>query len=247
MSGFRYSETHVLSEQSRYFTPWTIDTLKVIALLAMIIDHANILLGFQEDYLRMIGRCAFPLFGIIWAFNFARIHDDRARQKSINRLWIWALATQPLYYYALKDKGLDWHNANILLCFAGAGQAIHWIKKESITWVALAVVTLLFTIYLTERSEYGARGMAFLVISYGYFALTPKTTLAHASWLITLCISVAILNPSRVIMAMSGTILTVAVLAAVFSLRERWKQRYLPPRMFYYAYGGHISLFSLIA
>lgn len=246
MSSRLISAPQVL-EQTSYFTPWAIDTLKTIALLAMFIDHANTLLSMQEEILRMIGRCAFPLFGLIWAYNYARAEKQGNRQKSLNRLWLWAIITQPIYFYAFKDYGLNWHDANILFCFAGAGQALHWYKKESITLIVGAIAILLLTIYLTERSEYGTQGVVFLAICYSYFIYSPKSALEKMAWIITLCISVALLNPSEASMALSGVVLTLVILGAVFSLRKYRIQRYLPPQMFYYAYGGHIALFALLA
>ncbi|MEN4419242.1 TraX family protein, partial [Enterobacter hormaechei] len=54
------------------WTPGQTDLIKTVALLLMVADHISMLCGLDNDWLRLAGRGAFPLFGLVWAMNLAR-------------------------------------------------------------------------------------------------------------------------------------------------------------------------------
>ena len=69
--------------------------VKLLALLAMIIDHINtVFLLPALPVMYALGRMAFPLFTLIWAMNVQRTPERL--QKRASRLWIWAVVTQLL-------------------------------------------------------------------------------------------------------------------------------------------------------
>ena len=103
-------------------SPAALDMVKLLALLAMIIDHINtVFLSPALPVMYALGRMAFPLFTLIWAMNVQRIPERL--QKRASRLWIWAVITQPVFSLAFWHHQ-PWWALNILFVFAGVTQLI---------------------------------------------------------------------------------------------------------------------------
>lgn len=124
MNSKRIDSPDILSLAGQGLAPyvtWTsgqLDVIKTVAMLLMVIDHANSILGLEHPWMMWLGRGAFPLFGLVWAYNLMR--HPALRQDSLNHLWVWALFAQLGYALA----GFPWWQGNILFAFAVAGQAI---------------------------------------------------------------------------------------------------------------------------
>lgn len=105
-------------------SPRGIDILKLLALMAMLLDHFNTLfLKVPEPLLYATGRMAFPLFTLLWAMHVLR--DPCQLQLRASRLWFWAFLTQP--FFALAFRGHDpWYALNILFVFAVVTQLMAW-------------------------------------------------------------------------------------------------------------------------
>ncbi|MDX9668633.1 TraX family protein [Pseudomonas sp. P5_152] len=226
--------------------PWAIDTLKLIALFAMLIDHTNTILSLHHDYLRIIGRTAFPLFGLIWAHNWVMNEHKPNRQKAVNRMWIWSLITQPFYVYALADKGWTWHDANILFCFATASQVAIWLRSPVVLMTPLAAILVLITITLTEAREYGAWGMLFLLACYTFYSLKGNKAILITTGTLVLCCAYS-LNFQRPTFALASAFLPLISMFLVLLFSVLVSRRYLPSQLFYYAYAGHLVVLTLIA
>nr|WP_318380872.1 TraX family protein [uncultured Enterobacter sp.] len=65
----------------------------------MLVDHINTLfLHPPAPELYALGRTAFPLFVLVWAINAGQ-RPERLQRRA-NRLWGWALLTQPVFVFA---------------------------------------------------------------------------------------------------------------------------------------------------
>ncbi|ECR1919518.1 hypothetical protein F0M37_23420 [Salmonella enterica subsp. enterica] len=71
------------------WSPGQRDIIKTVALLLMVLDHANRILHLDQTWLFLAGRGAFPLFALVWGLNLSR--HTHLRQSAINRLWGWAV------------------------------------------------------------------------------------------------------------------------------------------------------------
>ncbi|WP_237727841.1 TraX family protein [Serratia marcescens] len=58
---------------------------------------------------------AFPLFALLWGYNLA---VRTVRQAQANRLWLWAILSQPVYWLVMRHDGLAFTEPNILFLFA---------------------------------------------------------------------------------------------------------------------------------
>ncbi|EOM2745031.1 type-F conjugative transfer system pilin acetylase TraX, partial [Escherichia coli] len=90
------------------WSPGQRDIIKTVALVLMVLDHANRILHLDQTWMFLAGRGAFPLFALVWGLNLSR--HAHIRQSAINRLWGWGIIAQFAYYLA----GFPWYEGNIL-------------------------------------------------------------------------------------------------------------------------------------
>lgn len=74
------------------WSPGQRDIIKTVALVLMVLDHANRILHLDQTWMFLAGRGAFPLFALVWGLNLSR--HAHIRQSAINRLWGWAVFSQ---------------------------------------------------------------------------------------------------------------------------------------------------------
>lgn len=67
------------------WSPGQRDIIKTVALVLMVLDHANRILHLEQTWMFLAGRGAFPLFALVWGLNLSR--HANIRQSAINRLW----------------------------------------------------------------------------------------------------------------------------------------------------------------
>ncbi|MEK7598360.1 MAG: TraX family protein [Patescibacteria group bacterium] len=121
------------------------DTLKIIGVIAMVIDHIGVILYPQMIFLRVIGRLAFPIFayyltqGYIYTSNF---------KKYALRLFIFAVITQVPFFIATHIKIL-----NIFFTLLFGLLAIHAYEKRK--YPLLGLIMLLSIIIPIDYSVYG--------------------------------------------------------------------------------------------
>ena len=144
----------------------TNNQLKLIAMTAMLLDHAGMLLFPQYKILRIIGRIAFPIFAYMIAEGC--LHT-RNRQKYLLGLFMPALIIQAVYIVAMNSL-----YQNILITFSLSAMLIFAIdgfvkKRDRITLtvmlavtVAVAFVTLGLPILLEKQG---------FVIDYGFWGV----------------------------------------------------------------------------
>lgn len=108
------------------WSPGQRDIIKTVALVLMVLDHANRILHLDQTWMFLAGRGAFPLFALVWGLNLSR--HAHIRQSAINRLWGWGVIAQFAYYLA----GFPWYEGNILFAFAVAAQVLTWCETRSL-------------------------------------------------------------------------------------------------------------------
>ncbi|MEG0211199.1 type-F conjugative transfer system pilin acetylase TraX [Hafnia sp.] len=216
-------------------TPFQLDMLKLIALMAMCLDHLNTALGWRSVELWMIGRMAFPLFALVWGYNLTR---RPVSQTSLNRLWLWAIVAQPAYWWALKGQDVTFFDLNILFAFAVAGQWVYGVQSRFIWPSILAVVLFIGYLPLSSMS-YGLAGIVMLLASVGlfHFKQPERQWMMRGLWMV----SVLALNLSvGLIYALAGLLLSVMVLPVIMQTKTIQVDRFLPRYFFTLAYVGHL-------
>ncbi|CAK9887069.1 MAG: hypothetical protein XXXJIFNMEKO3_LKCDNKCA_00017 (plasmid) [Candidatus Erwinia impunctatus] len=138
------------------WTPGQADLIKTVALLLMVGDHLSMLCGLNNDWLRLAGRGAFPLFGLVWA---------------LNRLWIWAGVAQGGWILA----GLRPDLGNILFAFAVSGQALALMQRHGPRIWPLSLMLVLAWLPFSGGS-YGPAGVMMLLLACGVCMTGRRTT-----------------------------------------------------------------------
>ncbi len=118
------------------WSPGQRDIIKTVALVLMVLDHANRILHLDQTWMFLAGRGAFPLFALVWGLNLSR--HAHIRQEAINRLWGWAVFSQFWYYVT----GFPWYEGNILFAFAVAAQVLTWCETRSLWRTAAAILLM---------------------------------------------------------------------------------------------------------
>lgn len=136
--------------------PGAVDLVKLLAMLAMLLDHFNTLfLSPLRPELYALGRAAFPLFSLIWAINVNR--KPERLQFQANRLWLWAVVTQPVFMLAFRQ--LDpWYALNILFVFAGTTQLLAWHRQSGTCGLAAGTALLAVLAWPLSPASYGLQG-----------------------------------------------------------------------------------------
>lgn len=223
------------------YVTWTsgqLDVIKTVAMLLMVIDHANSILGLHQPWMMWLGRGVFPLFGVVWAYNLMRY--PALRQDSLKHLWVWALIAQLGYTLA----GFPWWQGNILFAFAVAGQAIRWCEMKSCLSVSLGL--LLVALWLPfAQTSYGLAGILMLASARYLFAATSSAE--RAACFLLWCSMVLMLNIEvSPIVAIAGLILTGMALVWVRAF-SAGVQRFWPRDFFVLFYVGHLVLLGVLA
>lgn len=233
------------------FSPGATDRLKLTALVAMLADHANtLLLAHPQPELYALGRTAFPLFVLIWAHN-VMLNPQRLQIRA-NRLWIWALATQPVFSFAFRGHD-PWYALNILFVFAGATQLLAWHHRWHTAGALAGAALLSLLAWPLSIASYGIPGLV-LALSLALFLHASAGLFRSMAGCIALS-ALVILNGHHLIQ-LPATVAVFAILPTVVlpavtigmatSPAAGGTNRFMPAQFFYCAYGGHLLILGFI-
>lgn len=156
--------------------------IKLIAAVAMLIDHIGALLLYNDYKLRiyynlcrMIGRIALPLFAFCIARGFYFSEKHGTTFKYIKNLVIISLATQTIFTFMSYFLYGKWElqKAELNICFAWlisviVLKLIASVKdiKENRSIMAIILIVLLFVASLFIRVEYSLYAVVYPIIFY---------------------------------------------------------------------------------
>ncbi|MDL4454906.1 type-F conjugative transfer system pilin acetylase TraX [Klebsiella michiganensis] len=220
------------------WTPGQTDLIKTVALILMVADHTGLLFGLDNDVLRLLGRGAFPLFGLVWAMNLAR--HPRIRQSSLNRLWVWAVVAQVGWILA----GLQPYEGNILFAFAVSGQSLALMQQHGPRVWPLSLGLVLAWLPFSDGS-YGLAGIMMLLLACGVCMTARRTTRTGLACCLALVI-LALNAGDGAAMMMVGLVIP-GVTLTVLSRTCRLVARFWPREFFPLFYTVHLAALGLIA
>lgn len=253
ISGLSGNKKAMMNEPlSLKLSPGAIDMAKLLALLAMIIDHANtIFLSPSRPELFAFGRMAFPLFALIWALN---LHRQPSRlQARANRLWMWSFITQPVFWLAFREIHYG-YALNILFVFAGVTQLFAWAYRYQQRGVAAGTVLLCLLVWPLNFASYGPQGII-LTLSLAVL-FSPELRRWRALGLAGAIVALLMLNGMYRVAQQPLDTLTYYILPTLVlpfaglylaaRLRPEGSPRFLPRQFFYYAYAGHLLIYGVL-
>lgn len=143
------------------------DTIKLIAMLTMLIDHIGVLLFPQLRILRTIGRIAFPIF----AYQIAKGYRHTSNKKRYaKRMLIFGLISQIPYIFLNRDVMPTLFHFNVMLLFSYSLGVLYFFekfKKSDGFNKILFLIPLIVSIILPQIVEFKFDEFAFSYSTYG--------------------------------------------------------------------------------
>lgn len=220
------------------WTPGQIDLIKTVALLLMVADHINLLYSMENEWLRLAGRGAFPLFGLAWSINLSG--HPCIPERALKRLWVWAVVAQGGWMLA----GLRMDLGNILFAFAVSGQVLALIQRRGPQAWPVALMLILVWLPFSEGS-YGLAGVIMLLLACGVFMVEQRGKRMG----LALCLAMVIfaLNvKDSCVFAIAGLVIPGLILT-VISLTAHRVSRFWPREFFPLFYTVHLAVLGLLA
>lgn len=199
--------------------------LKIIGLVAMILDHIGTVLFPEVVWLRIIGRIAMPIYCYCIAMGLKNTKDPK---KYAIAIIITAFVAQIPYFMVLGDK------LNILFGFAMSITLIKVIDqcKTNIMKILAGILLMLYVIVFNV--EYGFLCPALVMIFY-YVEFDKK-----------LSMTLSFLVISTYAMMIGAPVQLCALIA--LPLMRLYKYRlHINKKVFYAAYPVHLILIALVA
>ncbi|MBR0509879.1 MAG: hypothetical protein IJJ85_07145 [Clostridia bacterium] len=148
-------------------------TLKIIAILTMFCDHyACVFLGLEMNFLRGVGRIAFPIFAFFIAEGALR---SRNVPKYLLRLFLFALISEVPFDLAFNDGWFDMSYQNVFFTlFFGLFSiwCAQMFEKRNLQSLSLFTLLLSAAGAAALNTDYGAMGVIVIYLFY-IFLCTP--------------------------------------------------------------------------
>lgn len=214
----------------------TIFTLKIIALISMIIDHFAFLNLFSNFYLlfRCIGRIAFPLY--IFIITESLFYTSN-RKRFLKNLLIFAFISQ-LPFALYFNSGILHLNVMFTLFIGSVLVCLFDKYIKSLKQKDLYILSLLMVIALFIDSDYGFIGSYSILFIYIAKRYAKNKKLASVLSIIMLSMCLYGINSIYFIFACIAAIL-------IYFYNGQLGQ-YKLKKFFYWAYPVHLSLFFII-
>jgi type-F conjugative transfer system pilin acetylase TraX len=232
--------------------PGAADVVKLLALLAMIVDHVNtVLMPVPRLELYALGRAALPLFTLIWAMHVTR--TPQRLQHRANRLWIWAMVTQPVFTLTFHGH-IPWYALNILFVFACATQLLAWHHRAGQRGILAGMALMCLLAWPLMPASYGIPGLV-LALSLAVWFSDPPVPVRLSAGCLSL-LALLLLNgathlldnpvPALAFAIVPTLLLPLTAVRLAAAVCPTGAPRFMPGPFFWLAYPGHLTLLLLI-
>lgn len=173
--------------------------LKVIAVIAMTIDHLAETFYNSNPILRGLGRCAFLIYALLLAECFRYTHQDTDKfKRHLTKLIGLSLVSE--FCYDFYEFGFNFHNyffsqSNMLtLLFAFVG--LYAIDKlQDCKYSAISIMILSASISYLSSSNYKLAGVLLIYYFYYYLCYISKHKLNYGGRLCLILLGIVIYIP----------------------------------------------------
>lgn len=206
------------------FDPAALLAMKILAFAWMVLDHIDLFFNQGQGIHATLGRLVFPLFGVVFAYNLARMTREKIADAGVRLVCIGALS-QILYAY-LQGAPLPF---NVLWTLSLAAMAYVAVRDRS---AALGVIALVAS-FVVDYATWGVLGVAFLALAFR----SGEAWRIHAA-LGGFVLSLGLTNGTQ-----------WALLALPLVYLAMWIRPGEAPRMkwlFYVGYPAHLALLAML-
>ena len=215
------------------------NTLKIIAMLSMLIDHIGLMIFPQYKFLRIIGRISFPIFAYMIAEGSLYTKN---RKKDLLLIACMGAGCQAVYFFTSQSLYL-----NILLTFTLSIASIfsvdNFLKHKTKSSLALTIATILSVFFLTIIAPAIFKEQGFHV-DYGFLGVLFPVTVYYSKTK-----TLKIISATAVLSAMTFlneiqiySLLAVPLLILYNGKRGKLNLKYV----FYIFYPLHLAVIYLI-
>lgn len=137
--------------------------LKIIAIIAMVIDHAGAVFFPKILLFNLIGRLAFPIFAFLLAEGFFHTSDVK---KYITRLGIMALVSEVPFDLVFYGTPVYLGHQNIFLTLFLAAEAMYWINRSYNMFMKVGIGFLVMLLADILHTDYMSVGVFTVLVFY---------------------------------------------------------------------------------
>ncbi|MFA7216582.1 MAG: TraX family protein [Candidatus Paceibacterota bacterium] len=137
--------------------------IKVLAVVAMIVDHIGFVFFPQITVLRIIGRLAFPLFAFLVSEGFIKTSN---RRRYFFRLTAFAIISHIPYIYMIRAGGGEGTQLNIFFTLSIGLLCLILVDRYKDLYLRTFIVGAVLLVAMLFRFEYGAYGVLLILSSY---------------------------------------------------------------------------------
>ena len=167
-------------------------TLKIIAITAMLCDHASVVfLPGQYSVLRIIGRLAFPIFAFMIAFGASK---TKSIPKYMLRLLIFGIISEIPFDFVLFSEGtdpFDFGGMNVYFTLLCGLFAIYGIKSFKGRLRVLTVLCILASLGFAWalNPDYGVQGTVCIILFYLFSSCSkPARAFGYTLAVLSVCV-----------------------------------------------------------
>lgn len=212
--------------------------MQLIAMITMLIDHLGAVFFFEERWMRIVGRIAFPIYCYLLVVGYRR---TRSQKRYAVRLFILALVSQIPFMFAFFTSGVN--VIGTLFVSLLILMAVDYFKGQAWLQVFVAFVLTAVTYLPMEalKFDYGTYGVL-LVLAYRYLPNAWSMVAAHfainAIWILGFRATSDIQFFSMI---------TTFFIAGIQSASPKAKTEVRVPRWLWRSfYPGHLAIIALV-
>ncbi len=203
-------------------------TLKMIAIITMVIDHVGYIFFPENMTFRAIGRIAFPIFCFLIVEGF---HHTRSHTNYLIRLCVFALLSEIPFDLTFFGTVMDWGHQNVFITLALGLASIFCLEEMNTKKIYAIPFVLIFAVSYLVHCDYGIGGVLLICMFY----LTRETP-----WM-------RMILTALILYIFFGAFELYGLIAMVFITFYNGKRGPQAKMLFYWFYPVHLLVLYAIA
>ncbi|MBQ8559306.1 MAG: hypothetical protein IJ439_04910 [Tyzzerella sp.] len=140
-------------------------TLKMIAIVSMLIDHIGAVLFPQYEIFRILGRLAFPIFAYTLVEGFMHTHDVK---KYMLRLGALALISEIPFDLAFNGAILEFGHQNVFFTLFLGILMLYLALRAPTNWQRVITIVAMLVLADLLRTDYSSMGLLMIFWFYQF-------------------------------------------------------------------------------